>query len=100
MRFVAGSHNRGHLTSRISDTEENNLFTQTVSDAERYGRFVNVELKAGEISMHADLLLHSSGQHFRPRSSREGIRLRPGRAFLIQPLPYRAATKRNACLRS
>ena len=60
MRFVAGSHQHGHLTARLSDAEENNLFTQTVPDAESYGRCVDVELKAGEISMHSDLLLHSS----------------------------------------
>ena len=60
MRFVAGSHQHGQLTSRESEAEENNLFTQTVPDAESYGRPVNIELSAGEISMHSDLLLHGS----------------------------------------
>ena len=60
MRFVAGSHEHGQLTSQASEAEENNLFTQTVPDAESYGRPVDVELAAGEISMHSDLLLHSS----------------------------------------
>ncbi len=75
MRFVAGSHRHGHLTSRLSAPEENNLFTQTVPDAESYGSCVDVELKAGEISIHSDLLLHSSGAN-RSARRRCGLTLR------------------------
>jgi non-heme Fe2+,alpha-ketoglutarate-dependent halogenase len=75
MRFVAGSHEHGHLTSRASEAEENNLFSQTVPDAESYGRPVNVELAAGEISMHSDLLLHSSEANISDRR-RCGLTLR------------------------
>ena len=60
MRFVAGSHRHGHLPYRQSGEEENNLFNQTALDVEKYGECVDVELRAGEISMHSDLLLHSS----------------------------------------
>lgn len=60
MRFVAGSHRHGHLPYRQSGEEENNLFNQTALDVEKYGECVDVELKAGEISMHSDLLLHGS----------------------------------------
>jgi ectoine hydroxylase-related dioxygenase (phytanoyl-CoA dioxygenase family) len=60
MRFIAGSHLHGHLEYRESTEADNNLFNQTALDVERYGECVDVELKAGEISMHTDLMLHSS----------------------------------------
>jgi ectoine hydroxylase-related dioxygenase (phytanoyl-CoA dioxygenase family) len=60
MRYLAGSHHMGHLTYRPSSPEEHNVLDQTVQDAEQYGTPVDVELKAGEISIHSDLLLHGS----------------------------------------
>ena len=36
------------------------LLDQTVDQPERYGTPVDIEQKAGEISIHADMLLHSS----------------------------------------
>ena len=60
MRFVAGSHRHGQLEFRASAAAENNVLNQTVDDVERYGAIVDDELKAGEISIHSDLLLHSS----------------------------------------
>ena len=60
MRFVAGSHHQGHLTFRPSDPGEQNVLNQTVENAEQYGTVVDVELQAGQVSIHSDLLLHSS----------------------------------------
>ena len=60
MRFIPGSHHHGHLTYHLSEKDENNVLFQTVRDAENYGDPIDVELKAGEISIHSDLLLHSS----------------------------------------
>lgn len=60
MKFVAGSHLKGHLTYRRSSAEEDNVLDQTVENAEQYGTVVYNELKAGEASIHSDLLLHSS----------------------------------------
>ena len=60
MRFIAGSHHFGHLTYRLSEDDENNVLDQTVESPERFGATIPVELKAGEISMHNDLLLHGS----------------------------------------
>ena len=60
MRFLAGSHHYGHLTFRPSTPEEHNVLDQTVEHAEQYGTPVEVELRAGEMSMHSDLLLHGS----------------------------------------
>jgi len=60
MRFLAGSHKYGHLTYHLSEAVENNVLNQTVADAEQYGQPVDDDLKAGEISLHSDLLLHGS----------------------------------------
>lgn len=60
MRFLAGSHVYGHLTYKMSEEAENNVLDQTVVDAEQYGTPFDNELKAGQISMHSDLLLHGS----------------------------------------
>jgi len=60
MRFIKGSHWKGHLTYRPSTPEEHNVLSQTVEDPEQYGEPVDDCLRAGEISIHSDLLLHGS----------------------------------------
>jgi ectoine hydroxylase-related dioxygenase (phytanoyl-CoA dioxygenase family) len=60
MRFLPGSHLYGHLTWRLSETDESNVLNQTVADVGRFGRPFNNILKAGEASLHSDLLLHGS----------------------------------------
>lgn len=60
MRFISGTHVLGHLTWQLSETDESNVLNQTVPDVEKYGEPVYVELKAGEASVHSDLLLHGS----------------------------------------
>jgi len=75
MRFLAGSHHSGHLTYRPSHPDEHNVLDQTVEDAEQYGTPVDVELRAGEMSMHSDLLLHGSEANHSDRR-RCGLTLR------------------------
>ena len=60
MRFISGSHRQGHLTYRPSSDGEGNVLNQTVENAEQYGTPVDDILRAGEISIHSDLLLHGS----------------------------------------
>jgi ectoine hydroxylase-related dioxygenase (phytanoyl-CoA dioxygenase family) len=60
MKFIAGSHHVGHLTYRPSDSSEHNVLNQTIDNAEQYGEVVLDELRAGEASIHSDLLLHGS----------------------------------------
>lgn len=60
VRFVSGSHLVGHLTYRPSSPDEHNVLSQTVEDPEQFGEVVDNILRAGEISMHSDLLLHGS----------------------------------------
>ncbi|MEQ1826558.1 MAG: phytanoyl-CoA dioxygenase family protein [Pirellula sp.] len=60
MKFVSGSHHFGHLTYRPSDSADHNVLSQAVDNAEQYGAVVFDELRAGQVSMHSDLLLHGS----------------------------------------
>lgn len=75
MQFIAGSHHYGHLTYRPSDSHEHNVLNQTIENAEQYGTVVNDCLKAGEFSMHSDLLLHGSEAN-RSTRRRCGLTLR------------------------
>lgn len=60
MRFISGSHHSGHLTYRPSSAAEHNVLNQTIENPHQYGSEVCDELRAGEISIHSDLLLHGS----------------------------------------
>jgi non-heme Fe2+,alpha-ketoglutarate-dependent halogenase len=60
MKFIAGSHHFGHLTYRESSPADHNVLNQTIENAEQYGEIVADELKAGQVSLHSDLLLHGS----------------------------------------
>jgi ectoine hydroxylase-related dioxygenase (phytanoyl-CoA dioxygenase family) len=73
MRFVAGSHHLGHLTYRMS--EDDSVLNQTVDDPAQFGEVVYDVLKAGEISLHSDLLLHGSEKNTSQRR-RCGLTLR------------------------
>jgi non-heme Fe2+,alpha-ketoglutarate-dependent halogenase len=60
MRYIPGTHLLGHLTYALREDDDSNVLNQTVEGAERWGEPVNVELEAGEMSLHSDLLLHGS----------------------------------------
>ncbi len=60
VKFVAGSQRSGHLTYRPSDPSEHNVLNQSIDNPEQYGSIVFDVLKAGEVSLHSDLLLHGS----------------------------------------
>ena len=60
MRYIPGTHRFGHLTYTLREDDDTNVLNQTVVDAEQFGEPVHVELEAGEISLHSDLLLHGS----------------------------------------
>lgn len=60
MKFIAGSQHFGHLTYRRSDPGDHSVLNQVVDNPEQYGREVIDELKAGQASIHSDLLLHGS----------------------------------------
>lgn len=63
MKFIAGSHTKGHMTYRPSDSAEHNVLNQTIDNPEQYGELVYDPLKAGQASIHSDLLLHGSDKN-------------------------------------
>jgi hypothetical protein len=75
MRFIPGSHHFGHLTYQLTEDAEDAVLNQKVENAEQFGQPVDVELKAGEISLHSDLLLHGSAAN-RSDRRRCGLTLR------------------------
>jgi hypothetical protein len=61
MQIIPRSHLHGQIAFERSTTAENNVLNQSVHDAEEYGDTpVSFEMKAGQISLHSDLLLHGS----------------------------------------
>lgn len=75
MKYIPGTHVLGHLTYKLSETDPSNVLNQAVPDVEKYGEPVYVELKAGEASLHSDLLLHGSDANTSTRR-RCGLTLR------------------------
>ena len=75
MRVIPGSHHFGHLTYRMTEAADQTVLNQEIENAERFGQPVDMKLKAGEISVHADLLLHGSGANESDRR-RCGLTLR------------------------
>ena len=61
MQFVPGSHRHGQIPFEPSSAEEKNVLGQSVHGAQGWGgEPVSIELQAGQVSIHSDLLLHSS----------------------------------------
>lgn len=75
MKFMAGSHHHGYMTFRPSDSSEHNVLNQTIDNPEQYGTQVWDPLKAGQASIHSDLLLHGSEANHSTRR-RCGLTLR------------------------
>jgi non-heme Fe2+,alpha-ketoglutarate-dependent halogenase len=75
MKYIPGTQVLGHLTYKLSENDPSNVLNQTVPEVEKYGDPVYVELKAGEASLHSDLLLHGSDANTSDRR-RCGLTLR------------------------
>lgn len=61
MQVIPGSHCNAQVVFAESDQKEDNVLTQTVHQPEQYGDPpVALELKAGQISLHSDWILHGS----------------------------------------
>lgn len=60
MKFIAGSQHFGHLTYHKSDPGDHSVLNQVVENPEQYGTEVIDDLRAGQASIHNDLLLHGS----------------------------------------
>ena len=58
MRFIPRTHNQGEI--KTSSMGEESVFHKGIADAESYGAPFTNSLKAGEMSLHADMLVHGS----------------------------------------
>ena len=75
MRYIPGSHQFGHLTYKLTEDSADAVLNQMVENAEEFGDPVYVELPAGSVSVHSDLLLHGSNANDSDRR-RCGLTLR------------------------
>ena len=61
LQVIPGSHRNAQVPFSESSAAENNVLNQTVHQAEQYGDApVALELKAGQVSLHSDWILHGS----------------------------------------
>ena len=61
MRFIPGSHLRGPVMHLPTTAAEDNVLNLKIENAEQFGDApVDNSLRAGEASLHSDLLLHGS----------------------------------------
>ena len=60
MEVIPGSHLHGQIPFDKSTPEENNVLGQSVHQASQFGDPIPLVMKAGQISIHSDLLLHGS----------------------------------------
>ena len=93
MEFAPGSHVLGPLLHEEKPLDGSRVLKHAVIDPESYGaRYVN-RLRAGEVSLHSDLLLHGSRANLSTRR-RSGLTIRytaaevaplPGEGWFITP---------------
>lgn len=58
MRFIPGTHDKGAM--KVQDTGAEAVFHKETANAEALGTPFTNSLKAGQISLHADMLVHGS----------------------------------------
>lgn len=68
MQVIPRSHLNAQVVFEKSSEEEQNVLNQTVHNPEQYGDPpVAIELKAGQMSLHSDWILHGSEPNFSTR---------------------------------
>lgn len=75
MEVYTGSHTHGLIDFDMSEAEDENVLDQSVKNPERYGLHQLTPLRAGQISIHSDLLVHGSAPNDSDRR-RCGLTLR------------------------
>ncbi|WOO40117.1 phytanoyl-CoA dioxygenase family protein [Rubellicoccus peritrichatus] len=58
MQFIPGTHRKGHL--KWKDSKTPSVLNQEITNIDTYGTPVTNTLKAGQMSLHADMLAHGS----------------------------------------
>ena len=76
MQVIPGSHHHAQVTFRDSTATEHNVLVQTVDNPADYGDPpVALEMRAGQISLHSDWILHGSEPN-RSNRRRSGLAMR------------------------
>lgn len=75
MQVIPGTHTLGHIEFDMSGVQENSVLPQRIHEVEKYGDAVPIELKAGQVSLHADMLIHGS-ENNRSERRRAGLTIR------------------------
>ena len=60
METYLGSHTHGLIDFEASDAADGNVLDQSVKEPQQYGRHQLTPLRAGQVSIHSDLLVHGS----------------------------------------
>lgn len=90
MRVVPKSHLHGQIPFRKSFADENNVLFQSVDNVAEWGEQpVDVTLKEGEFSLHADLLLHGSNENSSRDKRRCGLTLRYVPTDVVAPANWK-----------
>jgi len=58
MHVIPKTHHKGHL--KWKKAEGPTVLSQEIEEVEQYGKPVPIELRAGQISLHADMIVHGS----------------------------------------
>jgi non-heme Fe2+,alpha-ketoglutarate-dependent halogenase len=74
MRFIPGSHLDGVIEYQMSDSPDD-VLKREVQNVEQFGTPIDVTLKAGQFSIHSDLLLHGSDANLSGKR-RSGLTMR------------------------
>ncbi|MEM0914722.1 MAG: phytanoyl-CoA dioxygenase family protein [Planctomycetota bacterium] len=84
MRVLPGTHTQGPL--RWKDTDAPAVLNQEIVDVDRFGEPVSINLKAGQIEVHSDMLAHGSEPN-RSDRRRCGLTIRycPPEAAVFRP---------------
>ncbi|MGI9474741.1 MAG: phytanoyl-CoA dioxygenase family protein [Rubripirellula sp.] len=75
MEVYTGSQTHGLIDFDVSDSDDGNVLDQSVANPEQYGAHRLTPLRAGQISIHSDLLVHGSAPNDSDRR-RCGLTLR------------------------
>ena len=75
MQVIPGTHTLGHLEFDMTGAEDNSVLPQKIKGIEQYDDPVYFEMRAGEMSLHADMLVHGSDPN-RSNRRRCGLTIR------------------------
>ena len=94
LQFLPGSHLAGELEYREGDPIEVEVLTPVDQVLRIYDDLVDVELRAGEISLHSDMLVHGAGRNNSDRP-RCGLSMRYAPADVFAFNGYRCTRTRS-----